>query len=198
MGTFGNIKRKLQKYQYEEYWKNRGRTYYNKFVHSEGFKAQESLLIQILKSHENPIQFDSVFEVGCGFGRITKIIEDNFHPKQYDALDISEQQIEHAKKLTKNVNYILSDFSKFTSTQEYDLVIISEVLMHIPDPLIEEFVIKALKMSKKFLITIDIAEKKNLPDSKHMTYHNYNKLFSNFSHKEHDTGFNQLIHVIRK
>ena len=55
---------------------------------------EENKFIEYLKN----IEFNTVFEFGCGFGRMTKLILDNFDINDYTAIDVSIDQINNAKK----------------------------------------------------------------------------------------------------
>ena len=60
---------------------------------------QEQILVEYLRKN---ISFSTVLEVGCGFGRITKIILSNFpEVTEYVAVDLSPDQIENAR------NYVM-------------------------------------------------------------------------------------------
>ena len=60
---------------------------------------QEQILVEYLRKN---ISFSTVTEVGCGFGRITKIILSNFpEVTEYVAVDLSPDQIENAR------NYVM-------------------------------------------------------------------------------------------
>ncbi|MGA8739384.1 MAG: hypothetical protein WB501_10195, partial [Nitrososphaeraceae archaeon] len=54
-----------------EYWLERGKVYKQEFQYNKKFKLQEQTLVEYLKKN---IPFSTVLEVGCGFGRITKIL----------------------------------------------------------------------------------------------------------------------------
>jgi len=85
----------LKGYHPNEYWEKRGKVYQKEFVSSKGLELQEKILVDYLKG----IHFESVLEIGCGFGRITNKILSNFPEKKYVAIDLSEDQINNAKKL---------------------------------------------------------------------------------------------------
>ena len=87
----------FKKYKPIDYWSKRGKKYQDEFVYNEFFKIQENTLIDYLKA----IQFKSVLEYGCRFGRITKLLLENFNIKQYKAFDLSQDQINNAK------NYVI-------------------------------------------------------------------------------------------
>ena len=102
-----------------EYWLKHGRTYKDDFRYNKLFELQESVLIDHLK--QNTTSFTSVLEIGCGFGRITKLILTNFEGiSEYQAIDISPEQIQNAKQLMKDQkevfkNGINLDFAVGTS-----------------------------------------------------------------------------------
>ena len=110
----------------KEYWTERGRDYKKNFQYDNNFKLQEQMLIDWLKKYS----FSTVLEVGCGFGRITKLMISNF-PKilEYFAFDLSPHQIENAKINIKDspnseiVQFSVSDIQSYDSNKKYDLVI---------------------------------------------------------------------------
>ena len=113
--------------------------------------------------------FSTVLEVGCGFGRITRLLLSNFpNIHEYLAIDLSPDQIENAKEFTRPVietrkdnplNFIVSDIQSFQNQRKYDLVIASEVLMHILPSEIEKAMIKLVSMSNRHVVNIDWYEK---------------------------------------
>ena len=72
-------------YNPKDYWIEQGKVYKNNFRYNNKFELQERLLIEYLASNiftptnsgDEPAEF-SVLEVGCGFGRITKLLLTNF------------------------------------------------------------------------------------------------------------------------
>src|ERR671919_590161 len=96
-----------------EYWLERGKVYKQEFQYNKKFKLQEQMLIEYLKRN---ISFSTVLEVGCGFGRITRILLSNFPEiSEYIAVDLSPEQIENAKNYVMEadkrgvVRFIVSD-----------------------------------------------------------------------------------------
>ena len=73
-------------------------------MHDEFFIKQEKSLLSYLKT----LSFDTILEFGCDFGRITKLILDNFNVNNYTAFDLSSDQINNAKKLCENYSYLES------------------------------------------------------------------------------------------
>ena len=86
----------------------------------------------LLRLHAQYISsFSSVLEVGCGFGRITKLVLSQFpNIRKYTAMDISPHQIKNAREYVKevradiNIEFIVSDIKSLQVTEQYDLVIV--------------------------------------------------------------------------
>lgn len=149
-------------YNPSEYWHERGKIYKKNFRYDKNKRLQEEFLIAHLNSI--PGSFKSVLELGCGFGRITKLLLTNYSTiTEYLAVDISPDQIENAKTLitsTKLPNEVkldfrVSDIQSLKLDKEYDLVILSEVLLHILPTDIDSIIKKLITLSKKHIINID-------------------------------------------
>lgn len=167
----------------KEYWTERGRDYKKNFQYNDNFELQEQMLIDCLKKYS----FSTVLEVGCGFGRITKLLVSNF-PKinEYLAFDLSSHQIENARiniKDTPNneiVQFAVSDIQSFNSNKKYDLVIASEVLMHVLPSEIETVIQKLVSLSNKYICNIDWFEDKIPKRAESFNFiHPYEKIYRN-------------------
>ena len=172
-----------------EYWVEHGKTYKDEFRYNKNFELQEKILIDYLKT--NLSSFSSVFEVGCGFGRITKLLLSNFpNITEYLAIDLSPDQIENAKELIRqgmvtkgqdpNLIFIVSDIQSFQIQKKYDLVIASEVLMHILPSEIEEVMRKLVSISNEHVVNIDWYEQQTPSKAApHNFIHQYEKIYKN-------------------
>lgn len=130
--------------------------------------------------------FFTVLEVGCGFGRITKILLSKFpYIKEYVGIDLSPHQIENAKEYVnsvkgKRLKFIVSDIESFQSDKKYDLVLASEVLMHILPSKVDEVILKLVNMSNKHVLNIDwYEEKTSTKVAPHNFIHPYEKIYKN-------------------
>ena len=93
-------------YNPSEYWHERGKLYKKNFRYDKNKRLQEEFLIDYLNGITG--SFKSVLELGCGFGRITKLLLTNYNNiTEYLAIDISPHQIENAKILLSSINYYL-------------------------------------------------------------------------------------------
>ena len=145
----------------EKYWVDRSVGYekeFNKhnFFLKRYFKLQEDILIDLLKKE---IDFNSVLEVGCGFGRITKLVTENFPTvERISVIDISPAQIENAKRYVNSgkVKFLCGKIQDLNiHSENYDLVLASEVLMHINFTEIDTVIKQLVRISKKHIINLD-------------------------------------------
>jgi len=178
-------------YKPHEYWYEHGKTYKEQFRYNKNFELQESLVIDYLKRNlASSSSFSTVLEVGCGFGRITKLLLSNFsNIREYQAIDLSPDQIENAKEFTRSVvetlsdnplNFMVSDIQSFQDQRKYDLVIASEVLMHVLPSEIEKVMIKLVNLSNHHIVNIDWHEKeKPRRVAPHNFMHEYEKIYRN-------------------
>jgi SAM-dependent methyltransferase len=143
----------------KEYWLERGKVYKQEFQYNKKFKLQEQMLIDYLKKQ---VSFSTVLEVGCGFGRITKLLLSNFPEiTEYVAVDLSPEQIENGKKYVLGVDkrtalrFIVSDIQSLELDSKYDLVIAPEVLLHILPSEIKDVIARLEGWSKRNIVNID-------------------------------------------
>jgi len=172
-----------------EYWFKHGKTYKDEFRYNKNFELQEKMLIDYLKNKIS--SFSTVLEAGCGFGRITKLLLTNFpNIMEYLAIDLSPDQIENAKELIRpgietrgqlpNPTFMVSDIQSFQIQKKYDLVMASEVLMHILPSEIEEVMCKLVSMSNEHVVNIDwYKEQTPSKAAPHNFIHQYEKIYRN-------------------
>ena len=160
-----------------EYWRERGKVYYKgKFDYPE-IKLQEQFIVEALK----PLSFSSVLEVGCGFGRVTKLVLDSYPGiAQYVAFDLSSDQVERAKDYVSNplVNYAVSDIESFSSDSRYELVLAAEVLLHVRPEGIRSAIDKLLSLSSRYFVHIDWCEDNPVGrPAPHNFMHDYDSIY---------------------
>jgi 2-polyprenyl-3-methyl-5-hydroxy-6-metoxy-1,4-benzoquinol methylase len=184
LGIYKKIRNKFSSnYETEKYWRKRGKKYIQE-SENDGHRIQEKELVDYLKE----IKFNSVLEAGCGFGRITKLMSENFDIKYYSAFDLSLDQINNAKTLCdEKINFEISTINEFSNSMKYDVVLCVDVLLHIEPENIQEIIKKLISHSKKYFIHIDPHILNNY-DSKinlksHYFKHDYQKIYSSLGLK---------------
>ena len=179
-----------------KYWFERGKSYQKNFRYNKNFRLQEILLKEYLKnniftSHQN---ISSVLELGCGFGRITKILLSNFPDiREYIAVDLSPHQIENARRnlsdYLNKINFLNTDIQSLDLHKDkYDLVILSEVLLHVLPSEIDSVVEKIMSLSKKHIINIDWYEKISPQEYKKKRPHNFIHQYESLYKKHLQSG----------
>jgi SAM-dependent methyltransferase len=180
-------------YNPQHYWTEQGKTYKDQFRYNKKFELQEQMLIDYLKSNISLSSSTSILELGCGFGRITKLLLLNLpNIKEYLAVDLSAHQIENAKeyvrpvetlikkegKVNPDIKFIVSNIQSLQVNKKYDLVIASEVLLHVLPSEINEVVSKLVNMSNRHVVNIDwYEEKKPKNVAPHNFIHNYEEIY---------------------
>jgi SAM-dependent methyltransferase len=176
-------------YNPSKYWHERGKIYKKNFRYDQNKRLQEEILI----AHLNNISgsFKSVLELGCGFGRITQLLLTNYNSiTEYLAVDISPDQIDNAKSLLSStklspelkLDFLVSDIQSLRLDKEYDLVILSEVLLHILPTDIDSIIKKLIALSKKHIMNIDWYEE--TPPKSHASHnfiHQYEALYKKYT-----------------
>ena len=162
------------------YWREAGKTYYQDFKNNDVYFNQEVKLLEYLGDvapNKSPA-FESVLELGCGFGRITKVITDTFIIGEYVAVDVSPEQLSHVKVDEEvNLKLIESDIRSFTSRRKFDLVIAVEVLMHQLPSEVESIIAKMKSLSKKHVMSLDYYCEENVELAPHNFNHDYPSLY---------------------
>ena len=171
-----------------EYWFERGKKYRDEYRPNKYAELQENILLDYLKNIPISSSFSTILELGCGFGRIAKLLLSNFpNIMEYIAIDLSPHQIENAKEFVKPVidikehnplKFIVSDIQSFQNEKKYDLIISSEVLLHVLPSEIEKIMNKIVDMANKHIINIDWYEGKTPKNAApHNFIHQYETIY---------------------
>ena len=175
-------------YNPKDYWLEQGKVYKNNFKYNNKFELQERMLLEFLTSNiftsnseGRPVEL-SVLEVGCGFGRITRLLLENCGKAivKYVAVDMSPDQIRNARgyveqsylerrqgttvddsdgRKGERLEFVVSDIQSLNSTEaanhHYDLVLACEVLLHVLPSEIQKVVHQLTEMSNKDIVNVD-------------------------------------------
>lgn len=120
---------------------------------------------RIMNYHQyflNNIEKNSnVLDIGCGFGITPYIIAEK--AKKVVAIDINKYYIERAKKTysRNNITYINADAIKYNFKDNFEYIILSNVLEHIKNR--NEFLKKIKKLTKYILIRVPMITRGWLP-----------------------------------
>ena len=114
-----------------------------RLVHNNFFGCQRRLM--------NGIDFETVFEAGCGGGYVTEFIKQQFPTAEIYAMDINEEKLSLAKARIKDVQFSVGTIYDINHQDNaFDLVISNQVIEHLDDPLsaLEEL----MRIAKRYVI----------------------------------------------
>lgn len=109
--------------------------------------------ISLLLDELRPIQ--SVLDVGCGQGRMAHFLQSEIPEASYSGMDLAQSQLDGTRKVRPDGTYHLSRLQDFTPDRKWDLVLASEVLLHIPPQDIALACARLLDVTGRYLITVD-------------------------------------------
>lgn len=121
-------------------------------------KKEEKMILKALSD----LSFENVLDVGCGYGRVIRLIQSQFKGIKIKGIDISPHQIEYARKYVKDEDVEISVGTIYdidAPDNSYELVISTSVLMHIPFSRIEKAVGEMIRVSSKHVINLDWYDK---------------------------------------
>ena len=138
------------------YWQRRGASYPRQVsspATRDFYARQASELAEILKG----LQFHSVAEVGCGFGRIGERLVDRSGVRWVGA-DLSRNQLMEARRRNPSLRPRLVEASAGALPLRdgaFDLVLGVEVLMHIPPDRIATVLRELWRVSRRYILHLD-------------------------------------------
>lgn len=136
--------------------------------------------------------FESILEIGCGTGFLTKLALKKFHFRNYTANDIVADCEEYISPLSENINFINADIETLIQKSEktFDLIISNAALQWVDD--IESCIIKLMNMlTQNGILLFSTFGRENFKEifqltGKTLNYKSaaeYDKLFSNYRHE---------------
>ena len=111
--------------------------------------------------------FNSIFEVGCGTGILTRYIKTFFLYKNYTANDIVQESKKYVQKIIKDVTFVCGDIEQVKIDKKFDLIISNACLQWCNN--LNATIIKLVNMlNKNGILAISIFGKKNLCEIKQL------------------------------
>jgi len=112
--------------------------YYDEYVARQvrtGVNNRHRAITKFARSKCGLNSHSKLLEIGCGVGTATSLFADIITSGSILAVDISPKSIETAKQVLGNANNIefrVSDMSDFDEPSSFDIIILPDVLEHIP------------------------------------------------------------------
>jgi len=119
----------------------------------QAFRMQETALVSYLKS----LRFGSVLEVGCGYGRILKVIRHNFSARLI-GVDLSRDQLRNARAYINDPTVELREQRgqrmEFADAA-FDVVLTCNVLLHISPRKLNGVLREIMRVSRDHVVLIE-------------------------------------------
>src|SRR5437773_1932842 len=123
-----------------EYWLKRGRDgAVEEPRYAEYHRLQEHFLFETLGQGQVPLR--NILELGCGSGRITRLLAEHYRDARITALDLSPDRLEVARRYCAGSGNILLEQYDFYSGAPlpgtgYDATVAVQVFLHQPTQLV--------------------------------------------------------------
>lgn len=151
-------------WDYIAHWQEITKTHYDDYIKAPPafYSEQEHKLIEFIKSVRPEPR--SIFEIGCGFGRIARALfsEPDFNIESYTGLDVASEQLKHWWEFvggTVNdslfVQLVELPIQQYTPIEKYDLVLSVGSLMGIPPHDIDLVYDKMLQLAEHHIINCE-------------------------------------------
>lgn len=115
-------------------------------------ERQEAALERLLR----PLKWQSVLEVGIGGGRISDLLHRIRPDADYTGIDIGQTQLDAGYRVWPDGTFELSPIQSFKAgDRKWDLVIASEVLMHVKPAAIKKAVANVLAASRRHVVIVE-------------------------------------------
>lgn len=155
------------------YWAARGKVFETRHAP----EAHDDLHDRTLRDTFASLDWASVIDVGCGWGRSARIVLGLRPATTYLGIDISPDLAESAGRWF-DIETLAGDIRTLDVTgMGADLVIAIALLMHVPAADIEAVVVKLKGMARRHLVVMDWDEPGDHPAGTYQTVHDYDALF---------------------
>lgn len=141
-----------------DYWLNRGNVYCQEF-NQKGYADLEIFFQDIVIKELKKLNFNSIFEAGCGFGWNIKRFKKEFPKARVGGLDFSHNQLLNGKN-----NYLENyeiELTEGDATQmpfkdnSYDIGFSLGVFMNINEKKIEKAINEMIRVCRKYIIHLE-------------------------------------------
>ncbi|HJN57152.1 MAG TPA: methyltransferase domain-containing protein, partial [Candidatus Woesearchaeota archaeon] len=116
--------------------------------------------LNIIKKELNAAPNEKVLDIGCGLGNLNRATDGS-----YTGIDLNKSFINFAKKnyANKNKNFIVMDVTKLSfKNKSFDKSMFISMLHHFSDEENEKILREASRVTKKYMIVLDLLPTKGI------------------------------------
>lgn len=92
-------------------------------------------LRRLILQEAEKLPFDNALDIGCGTGSLLSALRKHFPKRRLSGADISRIAVERARQQNPQVSFYVLDIQKENPPGSFDLVVMSEVIEHLQEPL---------------------------------------------------------------
>ena len=208
----GRIYQRITSYLYFKWpslwWSSRSSRYYENKAGSEEIKSRANARHQRLIEKLGLLEWDSMLEVGCGFGWNLHSFQSKNPNKVFHGCDFSTNQISQAEKLySQKIKFDIADAQSLPYADgSFDIVITITCFQHVPPNHIEKAMKEIQRVSKRHILLLEMdsefATKDEIEEqlnSRVAFWHNYSSMVNtNFVTAFHEdwSDFNNRVEPI--
>lgn len=133
------------------YWAERGKTFEAEATARGWDRAEEPALTDLLAT----LQFESVLDVGCGFGRVGQGLVEARPWLRYVGMDVSPDLVMAAQRRLPGREIVCADLVTWQDDRLFDLVLAVSVLSHIRPEAVEGVIAKLWQAARHDLVVLD-------------------------------------------
>ena len=144
----------------KNYWSDRGQVYMDEVL-SSGYLDREVFFQDMMIKELKGLEFESLFEAGCGFGWNIKRVKDDFPSTRVGGVDFSLPQLVNLKKYMGPYSALVSrgDATKMPFCDNaFDVGITVGVFMNLHPSKIRDAIKEMIRVSKKYIIHLEYDE----------------------------------------
>lgn len=166
-----------------DYWNKRAPGYrHEERLHSAFYADQEQILEGIVRE----LDPGTILEVGCNYGRITRVLRKACPQSWIYAFDLC--QAAYAGSSVPGVMLFTHDLCSDDPLPSADLCVAIEVFLHHPSDTITRFIGRALRSCKQLIHEVDLSVKASCGLAEHCFFHDYGKMYSDMRLKARLAG----------
>src|SRR5262245_15124150 len=106
-----------------EYWLERGKTYVDEGLRlfTPYMEAQAAFIVETVRGFRP----STILDIGCGFGRVTKLLAEAMPNASITGFDLSPEQIKNAKDYCAGTQatFVCADLNRLPRFQPFDVCV---------------------------------------------------------------------------